>query len=188
DRIMKKYVFVALSFLFLGATQASTEPAQQWRFTVFLDNKEIGYHNFQITDNEDRRSVVIDAQFNVKFLFFNAYRYQHNNREIWSGGCLQGLESRTDDNGELFKVDAKKRDERIIVESLSEKTNVSGCVKSFAYWDASFLSADKLLNAQTGEYLDVEIKDLGSDQVQVKGKATPARRYRLTADELTIDL
>jgi len=185
---MKNLVFVALCVLLLGPTHAETERAQEWRFTVYLDDTEIGHHHFRVEGFDNQRFVATDAQFNVKFLFFNAYRYRHENREIWSDGCLQGLESSTDDNGEFFQVVAEQRDEKFIVESRNQKNNIAGCVKSFSYWDPSFLTADKLLNSQTGEYLNVEVQELGSDRVEVKGEATPARRYRLTADNLTIDL
>ncbi len=185
---MKQIMLFALSALFLSATHASAERAKEWRFKVYLDGTEIGYHHFRVEDDGDRRVVATDAQFNVKFLFFNVYRYQHKNREIWSDGCLQGLESRTDDNGESFRVDAKQRDGTFIVESRSQTSRIAGCVKSFAYWDPSFLTADKLLNSQTGEHLNVAVQDLGPDQIVVRGNTVPARHYRLAARDLTIDL
>lgn len=185
---MKQYVITALSMLLVTVTHANTEGAQEWRFSVYLDDSQIGYHHFRVAGAGGQRIVATDAKFNVKFLFFNVYRYQHQNREIWRDGCLHGLESSTDDNGESFRVAVKKRNQTFIVESGDGKRSITGCVKSFAYWDPSFLTADKLLNAQTGEYVDVAVKDLGSDQVTVKGNIVPARRYRLIASDLTIDL
>ncbi len=185
---MKNVLVAALCALFLSATHASPEPSKEWRFNVYLDDTEIGYHHFRVEDDGEHRFIATDAQFNVKFLFFSVYQYQHQNREIWNDGCLQGLESRTDDNGETFRVDAKQREGTFIVESHSQKARIAGCVKSFAYWDPSFLTADKLLNAQTGEHLNVAVQDLGPDQIVVRGNTVPARHYRLSARDLTIDL
>lgn len=185
---MKKAFIAALSALLFTASQANTESAREWRFNVYLDDNKIGHHHFRVEGMGDRQLVTTDAGFNVKFLFINVYRYQHRNREIWRNGCLQTLESQTDDNGTLFRVDAQRRDETLIIESGDERTGVAGCVQSFAYWDPSFLDANKLLNAQTGEYLDVAVRDLGPDQVVVKGETVPARHYRLIARDLTIDL
>jgi hypothetical protein len=159
---MKRLVFVTLAALLLGSAHASAERVREWHFTVYLDDNKIGYHHVRVEGPDEQRSVAIDAKFDVKFLFFNAYRYRHDNQEVWSNGCLQRLASRTDDNGELLQVDA--------------------------YWDPSFLTSDKLLNAQTGEHLNVNIEQLGTDHVDVKGKSTPALRYRLTARDLNIDL
>lgn len=185
---MKTYVLFTLTALLLGATHASTERPKEWRFNVYLDDKKIGYHHFRVGGSDGERIVATDAEFNVKFLFFNAYRYQHQNREIWRDGCLHELESRTDDNGDSFRVDAGKRDETFVIESSGAKTSLKGCVKTFAYWDPSFLTADKLLNAQTGEHVNVSVQDLGSDRVKVRGNSVPARRFRVTASDMTIDL
>lgn len=186
---MKKLMLTAaLCALFFSVSHASTERAQEWRFNVYLDDSEIGYHHFRVEGAGDQRSVVTDAEFKVKILFFTAYRYQHRNREIWRDGCLQGLESRTDDNGNKFRVDAQRRDELFIINASGQEESIRGCVKSFAYWDPSFLTADRLLNAQTGEYLEIAVQDLGSDQITVKNNIVPARRYRLIARDLTIDL
>jgi hypothetical protein len=185
---MKRLVFVTLAALLLGSAHASAERVREWHFTVYLDDNKIGYHHVRVEGPDEQRSVAIDAKFDVKFLFFNAYRYRHDNQEVWSNGCLQRLASRTDDNGELLQVEAEKRGKTFVVDSSNQKSQISGCVKSFAYWDPSFLTSDKLLNAQTGEHLNVNIQQLGTDHVDVKGKSTPALRYRLTARDLNIDL
>ena len=185
---MNRFGFAALCVLLLGSAHASTDDAREWRFTVYLDENPIGFHNFRVEDAAGDRVVASDAEFDVKFLFFTAYRYEHENRETWSSGCLEGLESRTDDNGELFRVRARKRDNAFVIDSRDGESEIAGCVKSFAYWDPSFLTADRLLNAQTGEYLDVVVSDLGSDRVAVRGEERDARRYRITASGLTIDV
>ncbi len=185
---MKKFLIFGVSAFFLNAAPASTERAKEWRFDVYLDDRKVGYHNFRLEETGDRYSVVSDAHLNVKFLFFNAYRYRHTNREVWRDGCLQSLESRTDDNGEPFQVNAQRRGEKLIVESSTRAQLLSGCVKSFAYWDPTSLEADKLLNAQTGEHLNVTLQDMGDDRLAVRGNSVPARRFRLTARDRTIDL
>ena len=30
----------------------------------------------------------------IKFLFFDAYRYRHENEELWRDGCLQAIDAR----------------------------------------------------------------------------------------------
>lgn len=64
---MKTFVLVALS-VFIGSTHASTERAQEWRFTVYLNDTKIGYHDFRVEGADDQRVVATDAQFDVKFL------------------------------------------------------------------------------------------------------------------------
>ena len=63
-----------------------------------------------------------------------------------------------------------------------------GCVSTFAYWDKSFLQRDRLLNAQTGELLAVDVNYLGEDPVVFENSRIPAHRYRLTASGLDIEI
>ena len=62
------------------------------------------------------------------------------------------------------------------------------CVMSFAYWDPAFLRADKLLNSQNGEYLDVAVSEPVDDELLVLGQSVTAKKYNLTADKLRLQL
>ena len=71
----------------------------EWNFKVYLDDSPIGFHRFSLSGDQQQRQLVTEADFQVKFLFITAYRYQHQNTETWQGDCLERLESRTDANG-----------------------------------------------------------------------------------------
>jgi len=62
-----------------------------WDFKVYLDGDVIGTHNFSSYTKDDKRYIDIKANFNVNFLFFNAYHYVHDNQEVWLGDCLQSI-------------------------------------------------------------------------------------------------
>ena len=48
---------------------------------------------------------------------------------------------------------------------------------TFAYWNPDFLSQRQLLNQQTGEYVDVEVEQLGTESLEVRGEAVIATRF-----------
>jgi hypothetical protein len=185
--------------IFIGATLAigglATSPmlhastVQEWRFKVYLDDQPIGYHTFRLTPQGDgRRTIDINAQFDVKFLFFNAYSYRHANTEQWQQRCLRSLQSSTDDNGKQSGIRGETSGDRFYLDTGAERTALGECVMTFAYWDPAILEADRLLNAQTGEYVGVNVKPLGREQIPVREQAISADRYRLVADKATIDL
>ncbi len=190
------------SDFFIDAGTHETDPRydfQEWRFRVFLDESEIGHHSFRVKHldsqsdlTEPQVRVEMDASFQVKILFVTAYAYDHVNEELWGGDCLTRIDSRTRVNGQRFAVDAVRTDEVLRVRSqVQERQQVEAlpsCVMSFAYWNPRFLNASRLLNSQTGEYIDVEIESLASEQIQVRGQPVLTDRYRLLADELKIDL
>jgi len=59
---------------------------------------------------------------------------------------------------------------------------------TFAYWNPEFLDQTRLLNPQTGEFVDVSIEELGGDVLQVRGVEVPATRFKLTAKQIDLTL
>ncbi|MCG6974830.1 MAG: DUF6134 family protein [Acidiferrobacterales bacterium] len=177
------------SLVLLGSQAIAAGPVQEWRFKVYLDDKWIGYHNFRLTPRDNgRHTLDIDASFDVKFLFINAYSYRHQNTEQWQRQCLRSIRSRTDDNGKRFDVTGSTIGSRFHLDNGSERTTLSDCVMTFAYWDPAILGADRLLNAQTGEYVDVTFIPMGRDLIAVRDQNIAANRYRLISDQAVIDL
>lgn len=165
--------------------------AQEWQFNVFLDEKPIGQHRFVLEDNGAQRTLTSEASFDVKFLFVNAYRYRHTAKEQWNGNCLTAIEARTDENRETTIVKGaldKNADTSPFVLQSPKPRTLEDCVMTFAYWNPAMLKQTRLLNPQTGEYLDARISALGKESIQVKGQATDAEHYRLVAPKLKIDL
>jgi len=166
------------------------EEQQAWRFKVSLDKREIGFHDFLVTRRGAQRTVEITADFDVKILFINAYSYDHDNREIWKDGCLQQIESETDDNGDLLEVVGENRTEgfTIATNAGAPRTIGSPCVRSFAYWNPDFLQSSQLLNSQTGELVDVTITGQGEETLMVNGQPVPSTRYEIEMEEGPITL
>lgn len=172
----------------INASINTNNSTQQWRFTVFLDGDEIGFHHFTVENSDEQQMIYTTARFDVKFLFFTAYTYEHNNVEQWQGQCLTKINAVTNDNGENYSVAGERSSEGFIIETRSDKNIYSSCVKTFAYWDPSFLQTPRLLNSQTGELVDVEVDYMGEDKLSVSGNDVSARKYRLLGENLQIDL
>ena len=160
----------------------------EWNFRVYLDDSEIGYHRFQLTDTKESQKLVTEADFRVKFLFLTAYKYQHRNVETWRNDCLQAIESETDINGESFAVRGLQKPDVFAFEVGELETVVSDCVNTFAYWNADFLDKSRLLNSQTGELMPITVEPLPEENITVRGVTTTARKYRLLAEDLNLDL
>ena len=167
---------------------ASEVNARNWRFRVYLDDKEIGSHTFSVQKSTDQIEVTSSARFDVKVLFINAYQYRHEAKEIWRDDCLTDLSALTDDNGTQLSVKAVQSTVGLNVSTEKKKFNLSGCVMSFAYWNPEILQQTRLLNAQTGEYEQITIQSLASTVLQVAGKAQTAQQFTLIGKKLKIDL
>lgn len=176
---------VAVLLAFAGATHAS-ESAQTWDFSVLLDGDEIGYHRFELTESGDERRITSEAKFDVRFLFVNAFKYRHDNTEVWADGCLRTIESRTQSNRKRLAVKGARSGNAFVVDNGSEQSSLNECVMTFAYWDPDFLQQSRLLNSQSGEYLDVEVEALGKESIKVRGETVSATAYRLTAKKMEL--
>jgi len=192
-RVMRALVAIVAALAATAAAASSPglsglETGREWNFRVLLDGKEVGWHRYVVRADGDATEVESRAQFDVRFLFLDAYRYRHEARERWRGACLDELQSRTETNGTVEAVAAVASDEALVVAGPAGDARLPGCVMSFAYWDPRVLGATRLLNSQTGELLPVRVDARGTERVTVAGRSVPATRHRLSAPELQIDL
>lgn len=178
---------VVLCLLALAAPGEARERSR-WDFTVYLGEKEIGRHSFEVMRVDDVTRVRSEARFRYNFLFIPAYRYDHRVDERWSGDCLLDLDASTVTNGDRIRVSGEREGDRFAVVRNEEAASLPGCVMSFAYWNPDFLGETKLLNPQTGEYVPVQVEAVGEDRLEVRGKTVEARRYRLKAYDLDLTL
>ena len=185
---MIRYVVALFAALAIASHALASPVDRSWDFAVLLDGSKIGYHRFQLTEDDGQRRLTSEAKFDVRFLFINAFRYRHTNTEVWSGGCLERLEANTRANGKELTLSGLRADSGFVVDDGTEQNSLGDCVMTFAYWNPEFLSQPRLLNPQSGEYLDVEIERVGEEPVVVRGEAVPASVYRITARQMEIKL
>jgi Family of unknown function (DUF6134) len=166
----------------------SAAALRQWHFAVLLDGKPIGWHDFTVTGAGADAEVEIHADFKVTALLIPVYTYQHWNHERWRGGCLSQIDARTRDNGHEYLVHGQLSAHAFEVQGPQGPAALHGCIKSFAYWDASTLEEKQLLNSQTGEYEAVSVNHTGSETLSVAGHSVTSEHYALVGRHYTIEL
>lgn len=167
---------------------AAATMQQEWRFRVYLDDKPIGYHDFTIVETATGTRLTTRASFDVTFLRIPLFKYRHENTEQWDKQCLQSINSTTDENGKLYRLEGTAGEGGFRLVMNTGESILPSCISTFAYWDKSFLKNDRLLNSQTGEYLPVEVEYLGEKHTSIGTADVPTRHYRLTASDLDIEL
>ena len=180
----------ALALLGAAATVTAEEEidsSERWEFDVYVDDKRIGNHVFEIIENGSRQQSVNTAEFRYRVLLIPAWRYSHTNTEQWNDdGCLEGFAASTRVNGRQSDVTGALTDEGLVVETGEATTELPGCIMSFAYWDPRFLEQARLIDPQTGQYLPITVERLPEEAVQVRGTEIPAQPYRVRAEELDL--
>jgi hypothetical protein len=126
-------------------------------FQVFLNDREVGSHEFRIV--KKNRQIEVDSSLNIEFkaMGFFKVKYAHKANEIWRDGCLQSLVSETQKRGKKINIEAQQSDLGMVVKGSKSTQTLNGCVRTFAYWNPQFLYEDYLLNAENGEYVPVAV-------------------------------
>jgi hypothetical protein len=164
----------------------ANDSVARWDFDVYLDDKKVGKHSFEVAETDGVKQVTSEADFRYKILFFSAYRYEHSNLERWSDNCLVQFDATTNANGKRLATSGRKDGSVFSVTSGEKSVELPECVMSFAYWNRTFLQQPRLLNPQSGEYLDVDVQKLNRDVLDVRGERVAAIPYKLTANELEL--
>ena len=168
---------------------ATPEPGRELNFDVFLDDRPIGYQRFALQSNGDDLRVEIRAAFEFTLLRLKTVTYDHRNVEQWRDGCLQSIEPKTQQNGKPDHVSGRAEPDGFAVSSRRGSQRLDACVGTFAYWDKrEILKRRKLLNSQTGEYVDVATRSLGRGTLALGPREIPVERYRIEGDGLEITL
>jgi hypothetical protein len=197
NKLLEMLVAACLSIVILLATRPLfAEPAvndeeatgSAWKFRVYLDDKEIGYHHFYLAEIGQTRQLKSVASFEYSLMFVRLFHYEHENNEIWNGDCLQSIDSQTDSNGQPFRVNGRRAAGEFRVSANGGEESLPECVMSFAYWNPSFLQQSSLLNSQDGEFLEVEVSEPVFEQLEIGGEQLPSWRYHLAAGSLKLDL
>ena len=190
----RKSIGLVMVFMFMlayaspGVAREGTPDNSRWDFTVYLNDKKVGKHTFEVVDDDGQTYVKSEARFKYTILLIPAYRYEHINDERWTENCLQGFEASTNANGDRIMVSGHRNGSAFFVDNGANRTELPDCVMTFAYWNPDFLQQPSLLNPQTGEYVDVSVEDVGTEMLEVRGEPVPARRFRLTAYEVDVTL
>ena len=151
--------------------------AEEWNFDAVLNDKVIGQHTF-IYENE---KTISNANFKFEYLFMD-FIYQHKSTETWQEGCLKTISSKTDDDGDLYEVSGHIGTDRFLVTTNNKTTELPSCVMTFAYGNPKILEQKKLMNSQSGEYLDVDIQFIREENHIVKGKEILTDLWRIEAN------
>jgi hypothetical protein len=168
--------------------QELTDGVASWDFDVYLNDKKVGKHLFTVSEADGMKHVQSEANFKVKILFISAYRYAHSAAERWADNCLVEFDASTNANGKRIQVSGEQTGAGFLVERGDNPIELPGCVMTFAYWNPEFLDQPRLLNPQTGEYVDVDVEQAGNEMLEVRGQLVIARRFRLTANDVDLTL
>ena len=148
------------------------------QFSVLYAGEKIGAHTvtYSAATGETRISIEIDLV--VKALFFTMFSYSHRSQEIWRGGRLMSLNSRTVEDGETIDVRGAATPLGFRVVSKAGPFIASATtLTSNSLWTPAVLEQTTVVDAQHGGVIGVSAHRIGEEQIAIGGRTVRTTRY-----------
>lgn len=155
--------------LFATPGQALMPDGLALEYRVLRDGVEIGRHRVRFSHRDDVLIVETEIRIAVTFLFVTLYRYQLDARETWRDGRLIALVSTTDDDGDLYAVNAVANGETISVEAGAYSWTAPATVVPTSLWRRDMARGTLLLGVKQGEPIAVVFDEVGRETVPARG-------------------
>lgn len=182
----------------VAVTMATVVACASWQvqaktldFTVYRDGSDIGTHSYAISQHGDETLVEVSTDIQVKVLFVTAYKFIHASKEVWKNGKLIQLNSTTDDDGDDKALNVKAQGDALTADSMvkgqDRRQTADANVVPASLWKKDIVKQTAVLNTLDGTLMNINVEDLGIDEVEAGGAKIEAQHYSITG-ELTREL
>ena len=151
-------------------------------FEVLRDDVPVGTHT--VSFSRDGDDMIVDARFNlaIKFLGFTAYSMDYRSNARWRDGKLIALDARTDDEGAIKTVSARRDGPSLRIVAPDGSEGVAGDILPTNHWNVAATRQTEVLNTISGRVNRVRMRDLGAETVVAEGREIEARRWTYTGE------
>jgi hypothetical protein len=175
-------LFLAISQLSAVPAAAAPPPGGVLDFTVLRNGSEVGRHEMLFRTDADGLKIDIRTNVAVKVAFITAYRFEHEGHEVWQGGRLARLWSKTNDDGTKHVLDVTAGGESLVVMADGKEAQKLSASIPASLWNERIVQQKDILNTLDGTRMAIQVADLGTEAVTVKNAVVPARHYAITGD------
>ena len=180
-----KILFVIL-FLFVGFNiNAFPIPKDnKATFDIIRKNKIIGSveTNFSTTENDLVIETIVNI--NIKVLFFPAYSFFQQYKEIWRNNEFIEIEGYTDfeDDREYF-IKGKDIDGKFVATGMDGEIKANKNIIPLNFWNKEILFEEKIFDTQKGIIRQIYIQKLGKDKIKINNIELLTDKYILDASK-----
>lgn len=161
-----------------SAALAVPDASANRRFSVFYAGERMGAHTISYFPATGETRIATEIELAVKALFFTVFAYSHRSEEIWRGGRLMSLSSRTVEDGETIDVAGAATPRGFRVVSKGGPFIASAeTLTSNSLWTPAVLGKETVVDAQHGGIIGVSARRIGEDRITVGVRPVRATRH-----------
>ena len=155
--VSRPHWIICFGLWLVCASPVISQQYNEWNFEVFLNDKKVGWHHFKLQTQNGTMRLTSTAAFDFNVFLFYPVKYRHRAVESWRDGCLTAIDSRTEKRGKSIAFVGEQSAGGLRIMQNGESRILSGCIRSFAYWNPVWLEQDTLLNGENGAYWPVSL-------------------------------
>ena len=169
--------------LLLAATAMAAEAAEPRTLTyqILMGDDPIGTETVKLEPQGDATKVAVNATTRVKVLFIN-FRYDHQREELWKGATLESMRAKTDDDGTPHTIDMARRGAGYALTVDGKTGEVPANALPLTLWTPEVLKRPTLLSVIDGKPYSVRVENLGTETLDIGGRAVKAQHHRIAGD------
>lgn len=180
-----------LATLLIGLLSVSFDVAAEGsrliKFDAYRNGSKFGFSMVKIDGARGDESVEVVTALRVGLGPITAFKYLLRTSTQWRGGEIVSLTSVINDDGDVFRVEARRSGDALAVEGHDGRLTMSAGILPTTYWRADMVERGELLSTQHGRVLKVGFENLGRETVLTEGREVPATHYAMRGD-LDIDI
>ncbi|MEM9766015.1 MAG: DUF6134 family protein [Pseudomonadota bacterium] len=146
-------------------------------FRVLRDGSDIGVHSLTAQSSGDRFEMRIEIDIRVRLLGITAYRYTHENTEIWQSGVLTEQTTRTDDDGEDAFLNLRRAGDALEIDGSGYSGTAPLTAVATSYYARPFIDRRPWISSQTGKLLEIGIAKAAPRTYAVSGELETTLGY-----------
>lgn len=153
------------------------------RYRIDRDGRPVGHHVIRFQPTADGVRVTAETEIAVRLLFLTAYRFSYRSESLWRDGHLLAMNARSDDDGTVRTVSARRQGKR-----LNLGNGAAAPLDSLPtdHWHPETRYASVLLNTLTGQVNGVTVSAQSRERVPVGDGQVQATRWQIDG-ELRLD-
>jgi len=183
QRIWKRSVSALITGIFTQCAVLSMASAGEvLNFRVLKDGEPIGYEKVEITPTASGRTVRVETLTDVSVLFLK-FHYDHQRTEQWHGDKLVSVEITTNDDGTHYTWQASYDEDcyQLAGKGVGKRDACDGAWP-LSLWSEDITVKTDLYSVINAEPYGVHTRKVGTENVTVENRETPATHYIMSGD------
>jgi hypothetical protein len=180
-------IVAALVAVVAISDMATAKTSRVIKFEAYRNGSEFGFSTVKIDGAPGNETVEVVTALRVGLGPITAFKYLLRTSTQWRDGRVERLRSVINDDGDIFKVDARRSDAGLMVDGFDGTLTMPADILPTTYWRADMVTRRELLSTQHGRVLKVGFENLGQETVVSEGKQLTATHHAMRGD-LDIDI